>query len=225
MTYLVICNNEASLRKEMHVLVGKHLPDYNEIQAFEELTDPDIHFLNGFENDSLGIDIVRGFSKKLHKKPFKALVQIGIILGFEHATPEAQNAMLKEFEDHPKNVIYILGVREESNLLATIRSRATIIYAAGQADRAQEKELQELARAFLDPTSEIVTQYAVISKKEWTREHAEHFLTHIYDLSRVTQVPNTKLLALLQKSAEYLKNNISPKQVISHLLFSYRLKV
>ncbi len=226
MTYLVICNNKTGLKKEVCILIAKELPEYASKEEFnlEELADPDIHILNGFGDDTLGIDSIKTFRKKLHKKPFKALVQLGIILGFENATPEAQNAMLKEFEDHAKNVIYILGVCEESNLLATIRSRATIIYAAGQSDRIEEVELQDLALKFLDLESEIVSQYAVITKKEWSREHAEQFLAQVYELSRQSGT-NKKLLQLLQKSAEYLTNNVSPKQVLSHLLFSYRLKV
>jgi len=225
MTFLIISNNEEEIRKEIHTLIVQQLAEET-IQPLrlEELTHPDIHFLNGFDMETVGIADARAFTKILHKKPFKAKKHLGIILGFEKSTIEAQNALLKEFEDHPATVSYILGVIDENSILPTIHSRATVKYLKGKVPVKEHRELLKLLTFFIDDSEDLLIGFATVQKKEWTRLNAETFLSELYNKLTKNREAKSKLMAL-QKCSEYLRNNVSPKQVITYLLLSFRHKV
>lgn len=223
MTFLLISNSEEEIRKEIHVIIEHQIANIK-IKELEKTTHPDIHFLNGFEAETIGIADARNFTKVLHKKPFKAPVHVGIILGFEKTTTEAQNALLKEFEDHPATVIYVLGVIDENAILPTIRSRATVKYLGGQMSTKEQKELAKFVTLFTDDKEDLFAGFASVQKKEWTRPLAETFLSELYVKLPKTR-ENKSGLAALQKSSEYLRNNVSPKQVLTNLLLTLRHKV
>lgn len=222
MTILIISNNEEQIRDEVHRII-KETIDYTIPTRLEDNSHPDVHFLNGFEAESIGIAEAKAFTRILHKKPFKAPVHLGIIIGFEKTTPEAQNSLLKELEDHPPTVSYVLGVVDENAILPTIRSRATVRYLKSQLHAKEHKELVSLVDYFVGD-EDILLGFAAIQKKEWTRITAEAILSEIY-LKLPKSRENKAKLVLLQKSGEYLRNNVSPKQVLSFLLFGFRHKV
>lgn len=223
MTFLIISNSEEEIRKEMHALIEERIID-SKIKILEKVTHPDIHFLNGFDLETIGIAEARAFTKILQKKPFKAPMHLGVILGFEKATTEAQNALLKEFEDHPATVSYILGVIDENSILPTIRSRSTVKYISGQIPQKERKELIKLIKVFTDPQEDILNGFALVQKKDWTRLTAEVFLSELYTNLPKSKENRQKLLAL-QKCGEYLRNNVAPKQVLTFLLLALRRKV
>ncbi len=223
MTFLLISNSEEEIRKEIHSLIEERITG-TKLKKLEDATHPDIHFLNGYTLETIGIADARTFTKILHKKPFKAPMHLGIILGFEKSTVEAQNALLKEFEDHPATVTYILGVIDENSLLPTIRSRATVKYLGAAITNHEHKALLSFITSFTDPTDDLLASFAAIQKKEWTRQSAETFLSELYNHIPKNRETRIKMLAL-QKSGEYLRNNVSPKQVLTALLLSFRHKV
>lgn len=223
MTFLIISNSEEEIRKEIHTLIEERLEN-TKVKKLEDVTHPDVHFLNGFEMETIGIADVRSFTKILHKKPFKAPMHLGIILGFEKTTVEAQNALLKEFEDHPATVSYILGVTDENSLLPTIRSRATVKYIGAAMPQQEHKTLLNLVNLFTDPKEDLLAGFSTVQKKEWTRQSAETFLSELYNKLEKTRENKSKLAAL-QKCGEYLRNNVSPKQVLSFLLLNLRHKI
>lgn len=221
MTYLVIGNSTDALFQEVEKIITE-VGDFGKISLKKatEVAHPDIHIVDGFNaENSIGIAEMRQFSKTLHKKPFKAKQQLGIILGFEKATIEAQNAMLKEFEDHATSVCYILAVVDEASLLATIRSRATTRYAGGQQQFDTDDTITALAENFLNVNIDTVSVFAQLNKKEWSKHQAEQALSVIYQKS----TPSRELFSLLQKCAEFLANNVAPKQVLSYALFTLRM--
>ncbi|MCC7304258.1 hypothetical protein IT418_02490 [bacterium] len=224
MTFLIISNSENEIREEIHRFISEKIKDINE-KKLEEIIHPDVHFLNGLtKQESIGIADIRAFTKTLHKKPFKAKIHLGIILGFEKTTVEAQNALLKEFEDHPPTVSYILGVVDENSLLPTIRSRATVKYISAAIQPQEQKSLLTLVQYFIDSKEDLLSGFSAVQKKEWTRATAESFLSELYTKLSKTK-GNKKHLMLLQKCSEYLRNNISPKQVLSYLLLGFRHKI
>ena len=226
MTYLLLSNSEDSIRKEILVILQREIETLQtvKIKKIEDITHPDVHLINGFETGTIGIADIRAFTRILHKKPFKAKVHIGIILGFETATVEAQNALLKEFEDHPKTVIYVLGAVDESPILATIRSRASIQYIGAQVPQKEHKELVKFVSLYTDKSEDVLSAFATVQKKEWTRQSAETFLSELYNHITKNKESKRRLLAL-QKSGEYLRNNVSPKQVLTYLLLLFRQEV
>lgn len=223
MTFLIIGNDLDVIKNELSLMIHERIENLD-VKNLEECVHPDVHLLNGYEQESIGIADIRAFTRILHKKPFKAPLHLGIILGFEKTTPEAQNAMLKELEDHPKTVHYILAVVDENSLLPTIRSRATVKYLGGSLQGIKERELSETLSYFTEANTDILQGYAHIQKKEWTRQSAETFLSELYIHLQKGSDTQSKL-QLLQKCSEYLRSNVSPKQVLTYLLFGFSDKI
>lgn len=75
-----------------------------------------------------GIKVVRSFGNQLQLAPQFGSIRLGIILGAENLTPEAQNALLKILEEPPNLVKIILFARQEAALLPTVLSRCRRYY-------------------------------------------------------------------------------------------------
>lgn len=75
------------------------------------------------KSESLGIDTSRRLKEFLSQKPIKSLHKTAVIVGGDTLTHQAQNALLKISEDPPPNSRIILVVKNEENLLPTLRSR------------------------------------------------------------------------------------------------------
>ncbi len=78
------------------------------------------------ENDkkTMGVDTVRRIKDEAYVIPNDLDKKIFIIDESERLTPQAQNALLKLFEEGPGNVYFILLTSLPSKLLPTVRSRA-----------------------------------------------------------------------------------------------------
>lgn len=127
MTYLIIGPNTVKQEEKVLSMIstffGKEVSD---IQSFENI--PDIHILDGREQNSLGIEEVKKFQNEMVYKPFEEAVQIGLIWQSEKLTVQAQNSFLKTLEESDDNTIFLLCVNNEKNLLQTIISRSKPIY-------------------------------------------------------------------------------------------------
>ena len=120
MTYLFISKNPDQqyihLTQFISTLLGKNITSIQE--------SPDIHILDKREENSIGIEDVKSFVKKMMFKPFNGTQQVAIIYQAEKLTSQAQNSFLKTLEDSNDDTIYILCVDNEKNVLPTIYSRA-----------------------------------------------------------------------------------------------------
>lgn len=74
--------------------------------------------------DSFGIDDARKLSNLQLRKSFSGEKKI-FILGWRQATIEAQNALLKVFEEPTQGVHFFVITQQEQLLLPTLRSRLT----------------------------------------------------------------------------------------------------
>lgn len=86
------------------------------------LGNPDFVILR---SDTFGIDEAREIKYLSAKKPLGDR-QIFLIIS-ERLTLEAQNALLKTFEDPSSETYFFLSVREEGVLIATLRSRMNLV--------------------------------------------------------------------------------------------------
>lgn len=90
------------------------------------LSHPDILFYGSQSNRSFHIDTVREIRSAAYVAPNESEKKV-IILGDVHnMTIQAQNALLKIFEEPPEHVIFILTCDNITKLLPTITSRAVI---------------------------------------------------------------------------------------------------
>ena len=105
------------------------------------VANPDVQFLFV---ETLGIDESRSLEGAAHRKAYASVGKF-FVTGCQTLTHEAQNALLKLFEDPPAQTIFFLIVPSHAQLLPTLRSRLYLI--SGQ--RRDTKEQTASAQAFL----------------------------------------------------------------------------
>ncbi len=76
---------------------------------------------------ALRIEEVRAITGRLALKPYEARYRVAIFRDFDHARPQAQDALLKTLEEPPPHAIIILLAPATDALLPTIISRSQII--------------------------------------------------------------------------------------------------
>lgn len=79
------------------------------------------------KSDSVSVKAVRAAAADMYKKPYAADRRVFIFPDAEKMTPQAQNALLKTFEEPPAYCVIILVTQNDSMLLQTIRSRAVTV--------------------------------------------------------------------------------------------------
>lgn len=223
MTYLFIAPQQDDIANAIIAKVNEHLETSFDA-TFETLIDPDIHILVT-ENPSLGVEDTRKFVKKLRNRPFKRMLQIGIIPKADLLTVEAQNALLKELEDHPKSVVYMLGTTNEQALLQTILSRSKKMYSGAQNSQQNTSE-ETYFELFTKKQPHYLQGYASLSANDWTKQTASQFLADLSRHIRSSQIDKQQLLLeSVQRSGEFITNNISAKQVLLLLFFTIQEKI
>lgn len=81
-----------------------------------------------------------------------------ILNGFDEATPEAMNAVLKVLEEPPEYAIILLVVKNPASIIETIHSR-TITLFHSQAQKSVSIEIQEMIRTHFSGTSLDLVQF------------------------------------------------------------------
>ena len=76
---------------------------------------------------SIGISVIRDIRAQAYIKPQELQNRIFIIENAQLLTTEAQNALLKIFEEPPKGVHFFLLCENATSLLPTVRSRAPVL--------------------------------------------------------------------------------------------------
>jgi DNA polymerase-3 subunit delta' len=79
------------------------------------------------EGGVLKVDGIRDAQRALALLPYEARYRVALLLRFEEANPNAQNALLKTLEEAPKNVVLMLTASSGEALLPTILSRCEVL--------------------------------------------------------------------------------------------------
>ncbi|MBI1276623.1 MAG: DNA polymerase III subunit delta' [Anaerolineaceae bacterium] len=77
---------------------------------------------------ALKIEEIRSVTGKIALKPYEARYRIAILRDFDHARPQAQDALLKTLEEPPPQALMILLAPSTESVLPTIASRSQIIH-------------------------------------------------------------------------------------------------
>ena len=94
---------------------------------FDSTNHPDFKIIEP-EGNTLKIDQIREFQKKVSEKPIVGSRKVYIINDSDKMTSEAQNCLLKTLEEPPEFVTIILIGSNESAFLSTIKSRCMILH-------------------------------------------------------------------------------------------------
>lgn len=79
------------------------------------------------KSDIVSVDTIRAASADMYMKPYLADKRVFIIPDAEKMNVQAQNALLKIFEEPPSYCVIILITQNDNMLLQTIRSRAITV--------------------------------------------------------------------------------------------------
>jgi DNA polymerase-3 subunit delta' len=79
------------------------------------------------EGGMIKVDQIRDLQRSLILTPYEAKFRIALLLNFQRANANAQNALLKTLEEAPRKVILLLTADSAESLLPTISSRCEIL--------------------------------------------------------------------------------------------------
>ena len=94
---------------------------------FDTDNNPDFSIIES-DGNSIKIDQIREFQKKVSEKPIISQRKVYIINDSDKMTVEAQNCLLKTLEEPPEFVTIILVGTNENAFLSTIKSRCMILH-------------------------------------------------------------------------------------------------
>lgn len=94
----------------------------------EKMQQVDLTITQSLEDSkTIKVEQVRDLQNSLSLSPYEAKYRVALLLNFQEATPNAQNALLKTLEEAPSKVILIITADSVENLLPTIVSRCEIL--------------------------------------------------------------------------------------------------
>ena len=178
-------------------------------------------------DNSIGIEDVRVFQKRLVLIPYASPFTFGIINDADYLTIEAQQALLKTLEEPPSHVLLYLEVENIDALIPTIRSRCQHIFISSDRQaNGVDDEVREQLQKLLDVS--FASRARIIDTIASTRDSALLF-TQKAILSARIQMKDSKtrkqgkiLLQLLFLAREQLEANITPKLVFDAMCIKFQ---
>lgn len=212
-------NNEAKQRA-----VERYLTTWG-ISPFDRITPES-------DTPSIGIAQMRSFAKRLSLKPQIGTNVAGIIMEGEKLTVEAQQAMLKTFEEPPMHAFLILCVPNTARLLPTIISRCICNYlpntpsaSGSQKTNPRIKELQDVLRMSLGKRLHYLSTIGTTKDDQlhWIHETIlalRDEITSPNDVSSEYTRQFSYLLHELIEAKKYSENNIHIGLYLDHIFLS-----
>ena len=93
------------------------------------------------EGGILKVEQVRELQQTLSLMPYEAAYRVALLLRFQEANANAQNALLKTLEEAPARVVLLLTADSPESLLPTIASRCEVLRLRPLAVERLESEL------------------------------------------------------------------------------------
>ncbi len=129
---------------------------------------PDIHILMKSDDSTMiKVDEIRDLRTRAQVFPNEADKSVFIIHGAQYMNAQAQNALLKIFEEPSSHVSFILTCDSKSSLLETVISRATL-YSLGEDKACAEKSEEDILAA--EKAAEMLTSFIKESEFEFLKK-------------------------------------------------------
>lgn len=120
--------NEASLCFAKFVLcVDDILIDELIIQKIDHRNHADVLFYPQ-KSESINVEEMLNLIEEANTLPYEGDSKVFILNNFENTNVLAQNKLLKTLEEPPKNVYFVLNIKNEAKVLPTILSRCQKLY-------------------------------------------------------------------------------------------------
>lgn len=164
-----------------------------------------------------GTKEVREFSSRMQLSPQFGLIRLGVVERADDLSIEAQNALLKLLEEPPQSTTLILLAKNESKLLATVRSRCRIFRRnrVAVSDGASQSGLARFNGAEIEAKdadiknrieAELATNY-----QDWCRDNRPDTsldrLEKLWDLYHNLDTQTSKRLLLERYALETVSSN------------------
>lgn len=203
------------------ILVGFKIDDpLPEDLGFKTSTNsPDLIKISSTKK-SLGIEEIRNLKKDIFAKPLNDEFRLAIVEEAERLTLEAQNALLKIFEEPPQKAVIILKTKNDKSLLETIRSRAIIIKNKSKDINLESNLLNYNQKQLLFRISEVE------DLKAWVENEIHSIYRNFLNLVKTRQDTTFHLIALklCLEAKKMLDANVNEKHVTFGLVLSLKSK-
>lgn len=205
----IIIGSDTAAQKEIKSLLAR--------QNMEFLPkSPDTTIIQPVKSQ-ISVDQVRELKKHIYQKPFSQTQKTIVIKQAHTLTKEAQNALLKIFEEPPKHAQIILSTQFPKNILPTVTSRAVVL-------RATNEEFQDQAEIVfdLDLVSALESTSTIDNHELWLNRQ----IMALYNMlvADIADRAKRKRLETLIKNCALAKvainANVNPKLTISNLIIS-----
>lgn len=109
--------------------VGDFCGTCRSCKLFDAMTHPDLDIVVAEQKgDTLRVEQIRELQHRLSLAPYEGRYRIALIMRFEEANLNAQNALLKTLEEPPQRAILLITAEDSESLLPTIVSRCENIH-------------------------------------------------------------------------------------------------
>ncbi|MEX0919359.1 MAG: hypothetical protein WDZ64_01250 [Parcubacteria group bacterium] len=162
-----------------YLLIGDEADGESFLESFSSLFgvrrfgNPDFHYSSV---ETFGIEDARELTRRASQKAFGEKKFFFLIPSY--LTLEAQNALLKTFEDPYPDTHFFLLMREEPLIESTLRSRMMLVDIRGNSSRSESREKFEMdAKTFLKSSLRERLNFAKKFSDE--ERHLSSFLDHL----------------------------------------------
>lgn len=211
---LMVLPGEADQQKTLEQLIAASSPYKN------PLAHQSIYWVNS-SLESLGIETARQISTEITYSPLDEQVRIFVLLGFEQATTEAQNALLKLLESSANQTQFWLVTQNLNRVLPTIQSRCELVTVPQVQVVLKEKSEVLPAQIFLQLRQATIPECIELAGKYSDRTAALNLVTSL--LNWLTQqgefVPSASQLQALQTAFIRLEQNTNVKLALESAFF------
>lgn len=202
------------------LLVSK---DQNKIQTFikniqkkEKINDENVFIIEPL-NKHFSIDQIKEIKKELIYKVNEP--RLYVLLNFDLATFEAQNAFLKTLEEHDNLIKFLLVVSQYYSLLPTLISRSKIVNDDIEKVKKIDEVSKELDNLIKNNDLRILGSKYFITK---TKKHPIEIFDYLiyYFKNRISNDKNvTKIMREIISQRYYVQhNNVDSQNALDHVL-------
>ncbi len=168
------------------------------------------HYGIDSKTDIVSVDTVRVASADMYMKPYLADKRVFIIPNAEKMNAQAQNALLKIFEEPPAYCVIILVTQNDNMLLQTIRSRAITVRFGELTDNQVRDYMKSCGADIPEVIVRIASGSIGMAKSLCENEELGNVLNNFVDLfgaiGKGSAVNTYSLIDFMQKE----KNNYEP---------------
>lgn len=144
--------------------------------------------------------------------------KIYIFRNAQNLTEQAQNALLKIFEEPPKHIIFLLLCNNSKNLISTVISRARIV----KLNKINDENSNEDVDNFIDflVKNDKIYALSILSKYESDREKLKLFLNNCKEKillkikNQILNVNNINLCNKINKIINFIDINMNKNLIL-----------